>query len=135
MKQYRSILSALFALLVLLASSNFMIGIHLCGGRIQNMALFNKAEGCAMEKKLPPCHRHESAPCCQDETIAFEAQDFNSDITPFHVAPIHGMDVDRPLVLLAEVIPSAVIPRLHYPRYEPPLRTNDLTVALRVFLI
>lgn len=135
MKQYRSILSYAIAFLVLFSSSSFIIGIHLCSGEIQNMALFSKAAGCEKERKLPPCHRHESAPCCQDETVVHEAQGFKVDVTKISIAAFPVVDVVQQAVLLAEVIPSAIISHTQYYNYDPPLRSSDLTVSHQVFLI
>ena len=134
MKLYRPILSLSFAFLVLFSSSSFVIGIHFCGGEVQNMALFSKAEGCEKEQQLPPCHRHELPPCCQDETILHDAQGFNSDQAQIGVSPLApAFDAVQPPVLLAEVTP-AISPALHY-NYDPPIQRPDLTVTLQVFLI
>src|SRR5688572_992814 len=109
MKQYRSILSATFAFLVLFSSSNIMVGLHLCSGEIQNIAFFSKAESCEMEKKMPPCHRHESKPCCEDETIIHNSEDFNAPFTDISIAPAVALDVELPLVLISEVIPASSV--------------------------
>jgi hypothetical protein len=135
MNRFRSILSAAFAFLVLFSSSNFMIGIHLCGGEIQNIALFGKADGCEKEKKLPPCHRHESIPCCQDETIVHDAGAFKGEVTQINIASLPVPDIAQPPVLLAEIVSLATIASKHYYNYDPPLRSSDLTVTFQSFLI
>lgn len=135
MKQYRSILSSAFAILVLFSSTSFVVGLHLCGGQIQNIALFTKAEGCEMEKKMPPCHRQESKPCCQDETIVHDAQDFKSNINQISIAALPVVDRIQPAVLIAEVIPSSIVSIKHYADYDPPIRPTDVTVDFQVFLI
>lgn len=135
MKQYRSILSSAFAILVLFSSSSFMVGIHLCSGHIQNIALFTKAEGCGMEKKMPPCHRQESKPCCEDETIVHDAQDFKGNVSQISIAAPPVLDKVQPAVLIAEIIPSSVCAVKHYANYDPPIRPTDKTVDLQVFLI
>ncbi len=135
MKQYRSILSAAFVFLVLFSSSSFVIGVHLCGGQVQNMALFSKADGCEKEKQLPPCHRHKSAPCCQDETIVHEAQGFKGDVTQLSIATAPVVDAAQPPVLVSEIIPSSAVSRAQYYNYDPPLRSTDRIISLQVFLI
>jgi hypothetical protein len=135
MRQHRSILSSVFAILVLFSSSSFMVGIHLCSGHIQNIALFTKAEGCGMEKKMPPCHKHESKPCCEDETIVHDAQDFKGNVSQVSIAAPPVLDVVQPSVLISEVIPSSIATIKHYSNYDPPFRPTDLTVDLQVFLI
>ena len=135
MKQSRSILSSAFAILVLFSSSSFMVGFHLCDGQVQNIALFTKAEGCGMEKKMPPCHKHESNPCCQDETFVHAAQDFKGNINQISIAAAPVLDLIQPATFIAEIIPSSFIS--HHPptNYDPPLRTSDVTIYFQVFLI
>ena len=134
MSQYRSILSFAFAILVLFSSSSFMVGLHICSGEIQNIALFTKAEGCEMEKKMPPCHRKESKLCCEDETIVHDAQDFKGSINQIIIAaPV--ADMMQPPVFIAEIVPSYIIPTKQYAYQDPPLRACDLTIAHQVFLI
>ncbi|MBL7847321.1 MAG: hypothetical protein JNL40_07625 [Cyclobacteriaceae bacterium] len=133
MRTLRSILSLAFVLLVLFSSTSFMVGIHHCGGHVKSIALFDKAEACAQERQMPPCHRMDTPPCCQDVTVIHEHQDFNTQVSSwdFQAAPI--ADAIVPVILLDEVIPS-VAPYLPV-AYNPPLPTADRVVALHVFLI
>lgn len=112
-----------------------MIGIHMCSGNIQDLALFTKAQRCANEKKMPPCHKQESKPCCEDESVIHEGQDVKSDITKLQLSPVPVIDIDQPLVLIAEIIPSSSLARTKYYNYDPPLRWTDITVEHQVFLI
>lgn len=135
MKALRAISAILLALLVLVSSTSFMIGMHFCMGEVQNVALFTKADGCEKEKSQPPCHRHMKAPCCDDETILHKADDLKASITDsFVVSPVPA-DIELPLVLISEVIPSAPASRIKYLNYDPPLPSRDLTVEQQVFLI
>lgn len=134
MKQIRLILSLAFAFLVLFSSSSFTVGFHRCGGHILNIALFSKAEGCDMEQRIPPCHRLMSKPCCEDETIFHEGDDFKVSSTDITFSS-PASDIDVPTVLLAEVVPSVLVSHLPYYNYYPPLRSDDLTVSYQVFLI
>ena len=135
MKQVRSILSAAFALLVLFSSSSFMVGLHLCCGQVQNIALFTKADGCEIEKKMPPCHKPQSKPCCEDETILHKGEDFKVSITEVSISPATALAIELPPVIISEVIPSNLISRKHYFNYDPPLRASDLIISFQVFLI
>ncbi|MBL7856316.1 MAG: hypothetical protein JNM57_01405 [Cyclobacteriaceae bacterium] len=135
MKQYRSILSAMFAFLVLFSSSSFMVGVHLCRGHVQNIALFTKSEGCAMEKKMPPCHKHESKPCCEDETILHQGEDFQTSATDITLSAGPVSDMELGPVLISEVIPSIPVLQTRFYNYDPPLRDTDLTISFLVFLI
>lgn len=135
MKALRSISAVVLAILVMVSSTNFMVGMHFCMGEVQNIAFLSKADGCEKEKSLPPCHRHEKAPCCEDETVIHKGDDLKSSIAQIQIlAPAH-IDLEVPLILIAEVIPSAVVSRIQYYNYDPPLRSWDLTVEHQVFLI
>jgi hypothetical protein len=100
MKTTRRISILCISLLVLFSSTNFMVGIHRCGGSIQNVALFHKSEGCAMERR-PPCHRQQPRNCCEDQTITYQSQDFSANATPLVFSPQVGMDLASPFVMLS----------------------------------
>jgi hypothetical protein len=134
MKAIRSISVVVLAVLVLVSSTSFMIGMHFCMGEVQNVAFFTKADGCEKEQNLPPCHRHQKAPCCADETIIHDGDDFKASIAYFHIVAA-PMEIEQPLVLISEVIPSVPLSRIKYYNYDPPLRSCDLTVEHQVFLI
>lgn len=135
MKAIRSISAILLALLVLVSSTSFMVGFHICMGEIKNVALFTKADGCEKEKSLPPCHRNQKPPCCADETFFHEGDDFKASIDHIHIVAPAPSDIEQPIFLISEVIPESPIVPFHYFDYDPPLRTCDLTVEHQVFLI
>jgi hypothetical protein len=135
MKPLRSICALLLCLLVLVSSSSFMVGIHFCKGELKHFALLTTAEGCEKEKKLPPCHKHLSSPCCEDESIVHEGKGFKASIHEFSYSAGPVFDVDLPEVVLAEIIPSAIPAHASYFDYDPPLRSPDLTITYRVFII
>lgn len=122
-----------FAALVFVSGSSFMVGLHFCGGEVQNIALFSKADGCDKEKQLPPCHKHETPPCCQDETVIHEGQDFKNSVTQISFSAPLIAEISAP-VLVSEII-SSNTSSSNYPYYDPPYRTRDLVVSLQVFLI
>jgi hypothetical protein len=134
MNRLRSILSPVLIFLTLMSGSSFMVGIHLCGGTVQNIALFKKADGCEKEKQLPPCHRKMTKPCCEDETVFHEGQGFKNTLTQINIAAPFVADVIHAPVLIAEIISSASQQKQYY-NYDPPLRSRDLTVSHQVFLI
>ena len=135
MTKVRSILSFTLAALVLVSSTNFMVGMHFCSGEIQNIALFTKAERCEMEMTMPPCHRHETSSCCDDETVVHQGEDFSATATEITMPPAYFVVVELPSVILKEIIPSAGLSEVKFFNYDSPLRASDLTVALQVFLI
>ena len=130
----RTIASILLGILVLLATTSFMVGMHFCGTQIENIALFSKASGCAMEKSLPPCEQHANESCCKDQTIIHEGQDFKISIAQVYFSPIVYLLAAQVPVFISENIPSTPLP-IEYYNYDPPLRSLDLTVSLQVFLI
>ena len=134
MKAFRSIAALLLGILALVSSTSFMVGMHVCMGEVQNIAFLTKADGCQKEKKLPPCHRHTKTPCCDDETVIHDGDDLKASIAQIQIiAP--AQDIEVPLILVAEVIPSAPFSLIRYYNYDPPLRSWDLTVEHHVFLI
>lgn len=135
MKAVRSISAVLLAILVLVSSTSFMVGMHICMGEVQNIALFDKAESCQKEKALPACHKHMKPACCEDELVYHEGTDFKGSIEQIHIVAPLPMDIEQPVVLISEVIPTSPIAQTQYHYYDPPLRSCDLTVAHQVFLI
>jgi hypothetical protein len=112
-----------------------MVGMHLCMGELQNVALFSKADGCEQEQKLPPCHRERSAPCCDDEALLHKADVFKTSALEIPAHQATSLAILPALILISEIIPAASVSGAWYPDYDPPLRSCDLTVAHRVFLI
>lgn len=135
MKAFRTISIIFLTVLVLVSSTSFMIGMHFCMGEIQNFALFRKADSCEKEQNLPPCHRHEKAPCCKDEAAVHKGDDFKASAIYLYSATPTPIVVELPVVLIAEIIPSASILRIQYYNYDPPPRSCDITVEQQVFLI
>lgn len=135
MKNFRPIASVILALLVLVSSTSFMVGMHLCGGEIQNVALFTKAQACEKEMKMPPCHRHLTSSCCDDETIVHEGEDFNTASSEVSIPPVSFVAIALPTIILSEIIPANYSAKVKYVNYDTPLRACDLTIAHQVFLI
>lgn len=135
MKLLKTIGVFALTILVLLSSSSFLVGVHFCKGSLKQVAILAKAEGCEKEKKLPPCHKHLASPCCEDETIVHEGEGFKASFSHVTISPSLPQDIALPEVILAEVIPSLPSSKPSYYNYDPPLRSYDLTVTHRVFLI
>lgn len=135
MKAFRTISSILLMLLVLVSSTSFIVGMHVCMGDVQNVAIFAKADGCEKERQLPPCHRETSEPCCEDEALMHDAEELKVSSAPAHINTLVASDIGQAVAVIAEIIPSAPIFTTRYTHYIPPLRSADLTVEHRVFLI
>lgn len=134
MKAVQIITAAVLGILVLVSSTNFIIGLHFCMDEVQNVTLFAKADTCEKEQSLPPCPLHTNAPCCDDQTIIHQSDDFKAALSYLDVAPI-TFYIKPPVVILAEIIPSTYTAPVKYVSYDPPLRSSDLTVEHQVFLI
>jgi hypothetical protein len=135
MKFLKTISIFALAFLVLVSSSSFVVGIHWCRGEIFNMSVLSHAEGCGMEKDVPPCHKQMVASCCEDDTILHEGEGFKASLSDINVTASPALDVQPPAVIVAEIVPSLPLLRPAYYNYDPPLRSHDLTVSYSVFLI
>lgn len=135
MNTFRSVASIVLAIFVLASSTSFVVGMHICMGEIQNIALFRKAEGCEKERSLPPCHRHTKAPCCEDEVYFHAGEDFNTSFKNVDIRKPAFVSAAQVYLFLSEIIPSDQMNRITYDPYDPPWRTCDRTVELQVFLI
>ncbi|MBS1487447.1 MAG: hypothetical protein JST43_07635 [Bacteroidetes bacterium] len=134
MKVFRQIVSLAFASLVLFSSSYLMAGLHICNGEVQHVALFSKADGCEMEK-LPPCHRQEAKSCCEDKTIVHEGQSYNFSVAKIIIPELSATYIIHHPVVLADIIPTINNTVSAYIDYDPPVRTEDITISLHTFLI
>ncbi len=133
MKMFRSIVSVVLILLVLISGTSFMVGVHHCNGRVHDVSLLSDADECPMETKLPPCHKPKN-PCCTNERIIHEADDFNSSITPsLEHAPL--VAELAPPVVIASIIPDHATTFNTFDAYSPPDSPDDLNVVLSVFRI
>ena len=135
MKTIRAISAVLLAFLVLVSSTNFVVGVHICMGEVQNVALFSKADGCAMEKQLPPCHRHTQAPCCDDETLIHEGADIKTSFENISFSAPWVFIIESQMLVLSEIIPPGHHQIIHTGFYDPPLASVDRTVTFQTFLI
>jgi hypothetical protein len=133
MKAIRLLSATALALLVLVSSTSFMVGVHVCGGKVANVALFSHADGCENES-VPPCHRQMKSSCCQDETIVHQGDDFKASLAQFDHSTPEFILVSPHVVILAELI-SKTSAFSSYAIYDPPLPSCDRIVAHHSFLI
>jgi hypothetical protein len=136
MKIVRPILTVLLALLVLMSSTSFLVGMHFCMGEMKSVSIVIPAEKCMQhEKPVPPCHKHMQTDCCQDRVVLHEGDEFKNSFTNFDFTQGADLQVATPLVLISEVVPSQNT-ALNFSRsYDPPQRSIDHTIALQVFRI
>jgi hypothetical protein len=135
MNPFKTISAIALALFVLVSSTSFVIGMHVCMGEVEKVAFFTKADKCKKHQDVPPCHRQADTPCCADETVIHEGDDLQASVKKVAVAPFHSLEEAQPLVLIAEIAPSASLLKTNFYHYRSPLRFFDLIVEHRVFLI
>ena len=134
MKALRIIGSLGFALLVLVSSTTFSVGMHLCGGRVNGVAFMEAADGCG-HALMPPCHRQLMTGCCHDELLVHESQGFKADLLDVAFAPALLLPCVQPALLIADIIPAQPEPQQSFLVYHVPLRSCDRVVIHQVFLI
>jgi hypothetical protein len=135
MKAFRAISAFVLAFLVLVSSTSFMVGMHICMGEVQNVALFEHADDCQKMKLLPACHKHLKPSCCQEEVLYHDGTDFKASIEQTQIEGPAPAIIEVPFLMISEIIPASEISRIQYFDYDPPLPSSDLTVTLQVFLI
>ena len=135
MKPLRTISILALVFLVMLSSSNFMVGIHFCSGEIRDIGILAKAEVCEKEQSQPPCHRNMTAPCCEDETIVHDGKELKPSVSHFHAAAAMAIDILDLEVFISEVIPASPTSRSAYVLYDPPGPSEDITIRNQSLLI
>ncbi|MBX2956592.1 MAG: hypothetical protein KF846_10560 [Cyclobacteriaceae bacterium] len=134
MKLFRTISSLLLAVLVLMASSSFYVGVHYCGGSVKAVAFLNEADGCG-HQQLPPCHRKAMKGCCEDDQIVHERIDFKT-VDALSFESIMATPVVHHTIVLAEVIPTAnANPTNYFSDHPPALTGHDIIISIQSFLI
>lgn len=139
MKFFKSIVSSLLALLVLVSSSSFTVKIHFCGGHVQSVSLIEDADACPMDVQLPPCHKKmvvKKSGCCEDKHVAYEGKDFNTQVQDFSILSWYATNWIATLPIIMEVIQvnEALAFSNHTP-YKPPIVERDIPVFVQSFLI
>jgi len=134
MKLLKPIVAIVFAFLVFLSSTSFVVGVHYCGGKVKDVQFLELADGCG-HNQLPPCHRQLMSNCCKDEVIQHEGQGFENVFTSVDIKNPSFVEVEVPPVLIAFVIPVVDLNPLHFYNYDTPLRSVDRTRIHQVFLI
>ncbi|MGC1514395.1 MAG: hypothetical protein WA810_02365 [Maribacter sp.] len=120
------------ALLLLLSTISWTVGMHICQGKVTDIAFFSQAADCCMESGVTTIPNDKE--CCGDEIRTLAGQNelhFNGidfDFLPSVFLTIDRISVVHPFHALSkkEGNPSS------YPR---PLQVRDLNILHQVFLI
>ena len=139
MTSIRPIEAVFLASLVLIASIGVTVNLHLCGGNVQSIALFVKAQPCKMEMPKP-CHGNKIQSkrngCCEEESILLKGKETTAELkTVTELTPSFNLiSVILPVLYsIIEVDSFSASPR--YAHYKPPIVERDITVFVRSFLI
>ncbi|MBX2898927.1 MAG: hypothetical protein KF775_04730 [Cyclobacteriaceae bacterium] len=136
MQKIRSIASIGLAVWVLVAASSFTVHMHVCGGSVQSVSLFEKAKPCPMEANTAICHKDPAKrnSCCNDEQLTYEGQDFKlHELTECNT-------LQQPWVaaipIVAYIVPASTsFQSRSVSFYKPPSVQHNIPVLLQSFLI
>lgn len=139
MKIARSIASLTLAFLVLVSSTGVSVHMHVCGGEVQSVAIFSKAESC-MKMEQKPCHglsiQQMMKGCCEDKSVMVKGKETNAEVkTATEVAPVfQASAVILPVLCSINNVRSS--DAYSFQRgYSPPLIEQDITILVQSFLI
>jgi len=148
---YRT-LSLLMAFLIFTSSISFAIDIHYCGGQVQSISLFGKAQACSMKEQrteTAPKHKccekknnershckmkSKKKDCCHNEQIVFEQ---DSDLKLVDKSTVNLENINPVLVytLVSQHLFEFDAKPIFYSYYDPPLLPQDILVQQQVFRI
>ncbi len=137
MKILRAIVSLLIAAVILVSTTSFTVSMHLCGGRVESIAILDKATPCAMEQ-LPPCHQQmmKKTGCCEDHELKIEGKDLSSKVQEVIQLQHQQFSWVLDLPIIQKVILSTEsVSTSSFTYYSPPLLDRDITVLKQSFLI
>ncbi|MER2996704.1 HYC_CC_PP family protein [Pontibacter populi] len=142
MKLYRQIVLLALTLLVFVSSTGISVGMHLCAGELQDIALFGSEADCPMEEqkdKQPACHKvpaTDEAECCDDHTLVFEHDDAASDSKSLILTKT--LDLKFVAAFKAVILQFFALeadPKPAYAFYEAPPLARDIPVLVQSFLL
>ena len=135
MKVLKTISSLFLAVLVVIASTSFTVGVHFCMGEASDVAFFTDAADCEMQQHMPPCHRQHKSTCCDDETIVHHSEDLKPVSSEGHAVSGLQLITHQPQVPIRDVAPFVVTTPERTFTDHAPLPAPDLVVEHQVFLI
>jgi hypothetical protein len=142
LKKFRTILTGILASLVLMSSISHSVSFHLCGGKVQSMAIFGHAQAC--EEHTRGCD-HDADPsnhasvghkgCCEEATVIIDSEKYSTKVS--QTVTVKPLTDALPLIVESvENLNSFVAAaRGHFFNYRPPLIERDITILVQTFLI
>lgn len=145
MKFFRQIILLTLALLVLVSSTGFSMGVHLCAGELNDLNFYGQATACLMEQKkaeaLPPCHAPEKEKstqnnCCEDHQLVVERLDFASDSKALLLNKALDIKfIAAVKVVILQLFTSEAEPKPAFALYTSPPGVRDIPILVQSFLI
>lgn len=132
------------ALLVLVSSTGFSVGMHFCAGEIRDLSFYGEASECSMKQPketLPPCHapEKEKSPqgnCCEDHQLVVERLDMASDSKAFVLSKTLDIKfIAAVKVVILQLFAPQEGLKPAYALYISPQIARDIPVLVQSFLI
>jgi len=120
-----------------MSTSNFIVGIHVCGKKVQNVAFLSHAAHCLDDDthRFCSCHTSVSGQCCGDEAVVHKANELTSSTTSAYSAPPMLVAISQNSFAISEIIPTHQTLFSGRFNYDPPPESRDLTTIFLTFLI
>lgn len=126
------------ALIVLLSTMSFTVGMHYCGEHLVDFSVFTPAESCGMEAMMSTTTKDDCSvmkmDCCTDVEIVMEGQDdlkISFDQITFEQQTFITTFVYSYIDLFEEVDEN----NIPFKEYAPPPLIRDVQVLDQTFLI
>lgn len=144
MKLYRRILLLTLTLLLLVSSTGISVGLHVCGGKVQELTFFGQQASCPMEQaeqQLPPCHQAKQKKplkqnCCQQHQFSVTPLDEAARHQPQTLVKAPDLKILAAVqVFLQHYLVPAASATPAYALYTSPPIARDIPVLVQSFLL
>lgn len=146
MKIFKATLSLIFAALILVMSSGFVINKHYCAGELQTLAINHTPESCherPVEKEPPPCHKEiqkgvchtvPSDNCCRNESETVKTDQYTLDYTQWE-SNVPVLIFHVPLLKTLLPIHESTFNKSLLAEESPPRLPQNIRVLFQSFLL
>ncbi|HIP37536.1 MAG TPA: hypothetical protein EYG85_11860 [Crocinitomix sp.] len=148
-------LNVLFlSFLMLFSTIGFSMDIHYCGGEIDNIGFYEKADVCKMMKQdtgknVPACHqknakkchndnsqnRVSQKSCCDNQTFVLSSLDESQSVNGYELSNTNLTFITIFVLASYNLFKAETTSSLDFVRYSTPLLKQEVTILHQVFLI
>jgi len=123
--------------LALLSTSNFIIGIHICGKNLDTVSFLSHANNCQNKETNSSCScgATKSEHCCNNEAIIHQASDSIFSPTYIHYKSPTAVGIDHSTIAVSEIVPTHQRLFAEHFNYDPPPLSRDLALIFLTLLI